>query len=86
MKKVIIPELKNKFYYDLKNCLTYLMAEDNKDQNESFKSYKDWELRDLYQTANDIAYKIAKVIDYRKHKAEHLKVVEAFKQTIKVKP
>jgi hypothetical protein len=86
MKKVIISELKNKFYYDLKNCLTYLMAEDNKDQNESFKSYKDWELKDLYQTANDITYKIAKVIDYRKHKAEYLKVVEAFKQTIKVKP
>jgi hypothetical protein len=85
MKKVIDSELKNKFEYNLKNCLTYLMTEDNKDQNESFKVYKDWELKDLYQTANNIAYKIAKAMDYRKHKTEHLKVVEAFKQTIKVK-
>lgn len=68
-------ELKNAFVNNLKDCYSYLFAEEKNNYNH----LKDWELQKLYITAKDIAYKIAKQIDYRKREPEIIKSVEDFK-------
>jgi len=68
-------ELKNKFVNNLKDCYGYLFAEEKNNYNQ----LKDWELQTLYTIANDVAFKIAKQIDYRNQKPEIIKSVKEFK-------
>ncbi len=68
-------ELKNEFVNNLKDCYSYLFIEEKNNYNH----LKDWELQNLYITAKDIAYKIAKQIDYRNRKPKIIKSIEEFK-------
>jgi hypothetical protein len=68
-------ELKKEFVNNIKDCYSYLFI----DEKNNYNHLKDWELQKLYTIAKDIAYKIAKQIDYRKRKPEIEKDIENFK-------